>query len=145
MPFSGGEIQAGHIAYFTIDELRSEPTIDRTGGSPDSSARPFACYATEANGRLYWTPLTTQATQDKRVGIKGDAILGAVGLLATESIFVNDAGHTYAGLSEVFARLSERHDRSHGTSRPRLTPGVVAEIIAAVRQRGGLRPDPTKE
>lgn len=140
MPFSEAEVLVGAIAYFSIDDLRGDASLSRTGGTPDRKGRPFVCYAKDADGDVYWTPLTTETTQGKRTPLDKAWIVGAVDRFATDHVLVNDGGHTYKGTPAAFARLSVRHDKYGPATRPRLTqPGVTA-VLAAVRARGGQVP-----
>jgi hypothetical protein len=140
MVLSLGDLRVGDVAYFVIDDLRADPEIRFTGGSPDGRPRPFVCYSVDSAGCSYWTPLTTQTTQGKRALIRPEWIVRASGRLATDLVLVNDGGHTYAGCPTVFARLSTKHDRFSTATRPQLTTEGVAEVVGVVRARGGILP-----
>ena len=143
MPFSAQEVVIGMIAYFAIDELRGAADIRFVGGSPDAKSRPFVCYAQDAAGDFYWTPLTTDNGQSKRAVIKKKWIERAPGKFRTATVIVNDGGHTYAGSAEAFAKLSSAHDKFQAASRPSLNADGVAVVLTTVQSRNGLQP--TKE
>lgn len=140
MTFADNEFFVGMIAYFTIDQLRANGNVRKTGGSPNASPRPFVAYAQDDAGDTYWTALTTQETQPNRTLIEEPWIQNATGRLRTDPVVVNDGGHTYAGQAAEFATLSEQHDKFATANRPCITTDGVAAVLAAVVQRGGLFP-----
>lgn len=140
MTLAATEPQLGAIAYFSIDDLRGDQAIRRTGGSNDTKARPFACYAVGADGQTFWTPLTTDGSQPGRTQLDPKWIRRAVGRLASDPVFVNDGGHTYVGPPASFVQHSAANDNFTAAKRPRLSSDGVAAVLAAVKARGGQLP-----
>lgn len=143
MALDAGEVKAGTIAYFAIDDLRSDSDIRHTGGSPDPKGRPFVCYAVDDKGQSFWTALTTDNGQARRTKIDPSWIRDAVGALATRPQIVNDGGHTYVGSPSTFAKHSAAHDSFTSTTRPSMTAEGLTAVVAAVASRKGQLPSPT--
>ena len=140
MPFTEQETSVGMIAWFAIDELRNAAGVRHNGGTSVSGGRPFVCYCVDANGDLYWAPLTLKSTQPERTVIKKAWILRPTGKFLTESASINDGEHTYSGPTNVFAALSTAHDPKQAAERPFLTQDGIAAVVEAVKTRRGLLP-----
>ncbi len=140
MSFGPEEIFVGMIAYFIVDDLRADSGIAHTGGSPDGKTRPFVCYAKASDGRVYWTPLSTERTQSARKVIPPQYIRNALGRFVRECVVVNDGLHTYSGQAERFATHSQISDRKPVRGRTEFTPEGVAIVVQAVRERSGQLP-----
>jgi hypothetical protein len=127
-------------AYFTIDSLRADPTIKYTGGSADAKTRPFVCYARGNDGRVYWTPLSTEKTQSARKAIPAYHMRNAVGRFVTDTVVVNDGAHTYSGSPIAFAAQSYTSERPSRAPRTEIDAQGIAIVLQAVAERGGQIP-----
>ena len=140
MPLTDKEVVVGVVAYYTIDALRAEPTIQHTGGSPDAKPRPFVCYAIGRDGNTFWTPLSTQKTQSARNSIPAASIENATGRFVTDTVLVNDGKHTYSGPATSFAQLSAAVDKYHAGNRVALKTEGIKAALEAVTERAGQLP-----
>ena len=141
MPLTDSEVLVGVVAYFTIDALRAEPAIERRGGSPDAKPRPFVCYAISPDGKTFWTPLSTQKTQNARNSIPSGAIVNATGRFVTDTVLVTDGLHTYSGPATSFAKLSNAADRYHAGNRVSVKQEGIEAALRAVTERAGQLPE----